>query len=111
MCKICKQKPAGINYKKDGKTYYRSKCDSCIRQTKKKPLPKPNWARNGYKKKMVCDKCGFKARWAKQIIVFYIDGNMNNTKQNNLRSICLNCSVSVEKQDLPWIKDPFIENL
>jgi len=54
---------------------------------------------------MICDKCHFKARWAKQIIVYYVDGNLKNTKLSNLKSICLNCSVSVEKQDMPWVKD------
>lgn len=105
ICRLCNQKHVGINYIKRGKTYYRSKCDSCIRQSKKINPAKPTWSRNGYKKKMICDKCHFSARWIKQIIVYYIDGNLNNPKLNNLRSICLNCTITVEKQDMPWAKD------
>lgn len=105
ICKQCEIKPAGVNYIKDGKTYYRSKCDSCLRKTKEKKPQKPKWSLSGYKKKMVCDKCHFKARWAKQIMIFYVDGDMNNTKQNNLKSICLNCAIDIEKQDIPWAKE------
>lgn len=105
LCKQCHQKHAGVNYKKNGRTYYRSKCDSCLRLAKKEKPPKPNWAKSGYKKKMTCDRCGFKARWAKQIVVYYTDGDLNNTKRNNLKSICLNCTVDIEKQDIPWVQD------
>jgi len=65
----------------------------------------PNWTKTGYKKKTECDKCHFKARWGKQIIVYYVDGDLKNTQRTNLRSICLNCAVAVEKQDMPWAKD------
>lgn len=105
LCQQCRQKHAGVNYKRNGKTYYRSKCDTCLRLAKKKKPPKPNWTLSGYKKKMVCDRCGFKARWGKQIVVYYADGDLKNTKQNNLKSICLNCTIEVEKQDIPWALD------
>lgn len=105
MCKACELRHAGVNYIRNGKIYYRKLCDTCIREKKGIKPAKPNWAKSGYQKKMTCDKCGFKARWSKQILVYYVDGDLNNTKQNNLRSICLNCSVAVEKQDMPWAKD------
>jgi hypothetical protein len=105
ICKSCSQRHVGINYKRNGKTYYRSKCDSCIREAKKNKPAVPNWARGGYKKKMECDLCHFKARWGKQIIVYYVDGDLKSTQLNNLKSICLNCAVVVEKQDMPWAKD------
>jgi len=105
ICIDCNQRHAGINYHRNGKTYYRKKCDSCIRNGGSIKTPVPNWSKSGYKKKMECDKCHFKARWGKQIIVFYVDGNLNNTALSNLKSICLNCSVAVEKQDMPWAKD------
>ena len=105
LCKECNQKHVAVNYIRNGKTYYRSKCDSCLRLAKKKKPPKPNWSKSGYQKKMVCDKCGFKARWADQIIVFYADGDLKNTKKNNLKSICLNCTIELDKQDIPWAKD------
>ena len=105
VCTECTQRPAGINYKRNGKTYYRKKCDTCIRAEHNVKPAKPNWTKSGYKKKMECDKCHFKARWGKQIIIYYVDGDMNNTHLANLKSICLNCSVAVEKQDMPWLKD------
>jgi len=105
ICTVCHKKPAAVNYKRGDKTYYRKKCDSCIRERRNIKPPKPRWAEAGYKKKLQCDKCGFKARWLNQIVVYYIDGNMNNAKQNNLRSVCLNCTVVIEKQDMPWAKD------
>lgn len=105
VCNVCHKKPVAVNYKRGDKTYYRKKCDSCIRSGRGIKPPKPLWAEAGYKKKLVCDRCGFKARWLDQLAVYYIDGNMNNTKQHNLRSVCLNCTVVIEKQDMPWAKD------
>ena len=104
LCLACNQRHAGVNYKRNGKIYYRRKCDTCIREGRGIKPAKPNWSRDGYKKKMFCDKCGFKARWARQIVVYYVDGDLNNTKQTNLKSICLNCSIAVEKQDMPWTR-------
>ena len=105
ICPKCHQRHVGINYIRHGKTYYRSKCDSCIRGKKGKKLPKPNWAKVGYKKKMVCDKCGFTARWPGQLVVYYVDGDLNNTKLTNLKSVCLNCTVVITKQGIPWARD------
>ncbi len=105
LCTTCKQKPGGINYIRNGKTYYRTKCDSCIRKAKKIKAPIPKWSMVGYKKKLVCDKCGFRARWIKQMVIYYVDGNMNNTNLNNLKSVCLNCTVVIEKNDMSWTPD------
>jgi len=68
-------------------------------------MPKPSWVKAGYKKKLVCDKCGFTARWANQMVVYYVDGNLKNTSLINLKSICLNCTVVIEKQGIPWARD------
>jgi len=62
----------------------------------------PRWKLKGYKKKMICDRCGFRAKSIAQILVYHLDGNMNNSELNNLKSVCLNCSVEVTKLDLPW---------
>jgi len=35
LCSTCKSKPVAVNYHKNGKTFYRTKCDSCIRKEKK----------------------------------------------------------------------------
>jgi hypothetical protein len=31
-----------------------------------------------------------------------MDGNLNNSKVSNLKTICQNCVVDVAKSDLPW---------
>lgn len=104
ICTKCGQRHVSINYRRGDKTYYRKVCDTCIRASKAIKPAKPRWAKIGYKKKLVCDKCHFKARWTKQMIVYYVDGDLNSTRLSNLKSICLNCSVSIEKQDMPWVK-------
>jgi hypothetical protein len=102
VCNVCNQKYCAVNYRKDDVLHYRSKCDSCIRKSRKqKPVP-PKWSKQGYKKKLVCDRCGFRARYAGQTVVYHIDGELNNCNLNNLKTICLNCSVEVMKLDLPW---------
>jgi hypothetical protein len=34
--------------------------------------------------------------------VFYIDGDLQNTSYNNLRSICLNCVEVVKRKEITW---------
>jgi hypothetical protein len=34
--------------------------------------------------------------------VYHMDGDLNNCNLNNLKTICLNCSVEVMRLDLPW---------
>jgi hypothetical protein len=51
---------------------------------------------------MVCDRCGFRAKSTAQILVYHIDGNLNNSELRNLKSTCLNCSIEVTRSDLPW---------
>lgn len=38
ICSVCKKKSAAVNYHKDGETFYRTKCDSCIRRQKKQQV-------------------------------------------------------------------------
>lgn len=102
ICNICKQRPKAIAYHKYGRIYYRSMCSQCIRKNKKLKVPKMRWELSGYKKKTVCDRCGFRSRWAAQMLVFHTDGNLNNNVVQNLKSICQNCVVDVAKSDLPW---------
>ena len=102
MCAECKQRPRLIAYHKYGRIYYRSKCLRCFRLSKKQKPPVPRWTQAGYKKKMVCDRCGFRSRWAAQLLVFHVDGNLNNNKVGNLKTICQNCVIDVAKSDLPW---------
>jgi len=102
ICPACNQRPRAINCKRKGKYYYLSRCSVCNAIKKRIPKPTPKWQLNGYKKKPACDKCGFKARYSAQLMVFHIDGNLNNSAIRNLKTICLNCRVDIEKANLIW---------
>ena len=102
MCKACGKNLAAINCYKNERVYYRSRCDGCIRKGRKQKPAVPRWQKAGYKKKLVCDRCGFRAKSSAQTLVYHIDGNLNNTELNNLKSVCLNCSIEVNRLDLPW---------
>jgi hypothetical protein len=105
LCKKCNKKPAAVNYKKNEKVYYRSLCDSCSRK-KKTPLKvdTPRWESAGYKKLPKCEKCNFTAQFDNQLIVHFVDSNMNNTDWRNLKTICLNCSVELKMKGIGWPK-------
>jgi SRSO17 transposase len=100
LCSECKKQPCAVNYKKQGKTFYRSKCNKCNGKRKKPYVPR--WRQKGYKQKTVCDRCGFRAKYPSQIVVFHINGDLNDATITNLSSVCLKCVVDIDKQDLPW---------
>lgn len=102
VCKACNQRPLAINYKRDDVVHYRTRCDVCIKRNRKEKPPMPKWQTAGYKKKSQCDRCGFRARFASQLLVYHIDGRLSNTVANNLRTICLNCVEEVKRLDVPW---------
>lgn len=103
ICSLCNQRPRAIAYHRpNGKIQYRSKCEHCIRRKRKMKLTVPRWSKSGYKKRTVCDRCGFRSRWTAQLLVFHVDGNLNNNSVHNLKTICQNCVVDVAKADLPW---------
>lgn len=102
VCKACEKRPAAVNCYHNGKAYYRKLCDNCIRKDRKQKPAVPRWRKTGYKKKLLCDRCGFRARYSKQTIVYHVDGDLNNCNLSNLRTVCLNCSVEVMQLDLPW---------
>jgi len=97
ICIRCNS-PRSINCIRNGKIYYRSLCNRCLKNSpKKRPL---SWEKSGYTKKLVCDRCGYRAKSASQLDVFHIDGDLLNTKYNNLKTVCANCQRlfgSVEK--------------
>ncbi len=97
---ICGLRPAAINYKKDGKIYYRKKCDACLSGGVGKGIPK--WYQDGYRMKPVCDKCGFKSKYLEQFNVFHIDGNLTNTRPTNLKTVCANCQRVLHKEGVQW---------
>ena len=102
ICKACNKNYRAINYIRNGKTYYRSICDSCgKKKAKKKPL-RPSWDKAGYQKKPHCDLCGFKSLYPSQMTVFHIDGDLNNVAFSNLRTICLNCIEVVKRKEVTW---------
>ena len=99
VCKACHKRLCAVNYIKHDVKHYRSRCQACINRKRKIAVPKPRWLSQGYTKKRVCDMCGFRSKVNSQIVVYHQDGNLNNSNLLNLRSICLNCSELLQKQD------------
>ena len=94
MCEQCGQRPKAVNYYKDNKTYYRRRCEQCLKSHK--PV-KPLWLDSGYHVKRFCEACGFKPVMRSQVTVFYIDRNLNNVSAKNLKTVCLNCNAELIK--------------
>lgn len=99
LCKTCKKQPVAVNYIKDSKYYYRSKCDSCSRNTINR---QPKWQLAGYKKANKCDKCGLVSKYSIIFNVYHIDGDLRNCKINNLKTVCANCQRILHLLKLPW---------
>jgi hypothetical protein len=60
------------------------------------------WQLSGYKKKTICDRCGFRAKTNAQLVVMHVDGNLNNSQLRNLKTVCMNCVAELKRVDLPW---------
>ena len=101
ICIECKAQPAAINYKKDDKIFYRSRCFRCIRKTKQK-YRKQSWEKAGYKKLLRCQRCGFTSNHNEQFDVYYVDGNLTNNTLKNLKTICANCQRIMQKENVKW---------
>lgn len=101
-CSACNQRLCAINYIRDGSTHYRSRCDYCIKRERRIKPPEPRWMQTGYKKKPTCDRCGFRAKFAVQLMVYHTDGNLNNSSLRNLKTVCQNCAIEVKKTDQTW---------
>jgi hypothetical protein len=108
ICETCNKNVRSINYIKNGHYHYRSQCDECRRKRASLTPRKPNWIRSGYKKKPACDLCGFKCVYQSQIVVYHIDGNLENIELNNLRSICLNCIEVVKRTKVTWSRGDLV---
>lgn len=111
LCVICNKKPAAVNYRLNDVTYFRKRCDSCIRKKQGVKGPVSNWITAGYKKKPQCEKCGFRAQYKEQLFVYHVDGNMNNVQYGNLRTVCANCQIEISKNRLGWIQGDLIPDL
>ena len=107
LCTSCFGNPAAINYKSGDKIRYRRVCASCARKGKKTRVS-PAWIKAGYKKKLVCERCNFKAKNLQQIFVYYIDGNLKNNSWTNLRSVCANCRIELNLSKTTWRESPLI---
>jgi hypothetical protein len=102
ICPACQQRFCAINYYLSGQPHYRSRCEYCIKRSRKIKPPTPRWQSAGYKKKPTCDRCGFRAKHTAQLLVYHVDGSLHNTDAKNLKTVCLNCVVDIKKADLPW---------
>lgn len=102
MCTVCNKNPRAPAYYRNDKRYYRSRCNSCIRKNKNLMPQKPRWELDGYKKKAVCDICGFRAAYSSQMTVWHLNGNLNDSAMLNLRSVCLNCVEVVKRKYFTW---------
>lgn len=91
-----------MNYRRDSITHYRSRCENCQRRNRGIRPRKPLWESAGYRKKSTCDLCGFRARYSAQIMVYHLDGRLDNVDLKNLKSVCRNCEVVIARGDLPW---------
>jgi hypothetical protein len=99
LCKTCGIRPVAINYCKDGRTFYRSKCDHCA---KGRGPGRPLWQKAGYKMKLKCDRCSFTGQHQEQFAVYYADGSPTNCQFSNLKTVCANCQRILHKLKLPW---------
>ena len=98
---ICGLRPAAVNYKKQGKVYYRKKCETCLKSGGI-AIGIPKWYRDGYRQKSICDKCGYKGKHQEQFNVFHVDENLNNTRPTNLKTVCANCQRALHKEGVQW---------
>jgi hypothetical protein len=102
LCPVCKQRFCAVNYYRGEQVYFRSRCESCIKKNQRLKAPVARWQTAGYKKKPTCDRCGFKAKYAAQLLIYHADGDMNNVSVRNLKTVCQNCVIEVAKSNLPW---------
>ena len=99
LCK-CGQRVRAVNYKKNNRIYYRSLCEICMAHGVYHGIPR--WARAGYHIKPQCDKCGFKSPHSLVFRVFHIDGNLDNCRHSNLKTVCVNCASILGKEGMTW---------
>jgi len=103
LCVNCKSKPRAYAYKKGNKIYWRKLCDACNRKKSKKKIGGITaLQRSGYKKKQKCELCGFRAEDRLQLDVLFVDGNLRNTNNTNLKTVCANCQRLSSVKRLGW---------
>jgi hypothetical protein len=102
ICLACNQRPRAVAYHRGDSVQYRRLCEYCIKRGRRIKTPDPRWKTAGYKKKPTCDRCGFRAKFAAQLLVYHADGNLHNTSLRNLKTVCQNCVVEIAKTDQTW---------
>lgn len=110
ICNACNQRVVAVNYIRENRTHFRTRCDSCIRRKRKHKANEPRWRSSGFIKKLKCDRCSFRAKSGAQILVYHMDGDLNNVSLTNLRNVCLNCTVEITRMDLPWRVGDLVED-
>jgi hypothetical protein len=103
---LCGRHPVAINYYKLGKAFYRSTCGPCSRG-----VIAPRWQSAGYKMKNTCDKCGFKSPQREVFNVFHVDGDLNNCRTANLKTVCANCQRVLHKEGVRWRQGDLVPDL
>jgi hypothetical protein len=103
LCVECKSKPRAYGYRKGDKIYWRSRCDTCNRKRAKRKIGGVTvLERSGYKKKNKCELCGFRAQDKLQLDVMFLDGNLRNVNEKNLKTVCANCQRLGSVRRLGW---------
>jgi len=102
----CGRAPVAINYYKNNKPYYRTQCGNCLRGVKQ-----PRWMTAGYKIKNTCDKCGFRSPHKEVFAVFHVDGDLNNARPNNLKTVCANCQRVLHQEGVKWRQGDLVPDL
>ena len=103
LCKTCNTKPRAYAYKRNNTVYWRSQCDTCIRKKAGKKVGGVTaLQRSGYKKRKKCELCGFKAQHQAQLDVLFVDANLMNVSESNLKTVCANCQRLSNVRRLGW---------
>jgi hypothetical protein len=55
-----------------------------------------------------CDKCGFKSPHREPFRVFHIDGDLNNCRPANLKTLCANCASVLSKDGMRWVQGDLV---
>ena len=102
----CGRAPVAVNYYKEGKAYYRKVCGACLRGVRV-----ARWQHAGYKMKNTCDKCGFKSPYSEVFNVFHVDGDLNNCRPSNLKTVCSNCQRLLHREGVMWRQGDLVPDL
>lgn len=81
LCNMCNKNLRAINYKTADRVYYRTICDPCMRIKKKTIVPR--WIKEGYKKRVKCEACGFVPKYSEQLTILDLE--------DRFKTVCLNC--------------------